>query len=105
MPLHEGHLLLCDVASEMVDILTVLLCTRDCEPIDGIMRLNWLQESVRLNVRVVHLHRDIPQEPGEHPDFWDIWRDAIKELHPEPIDLVFGSQQVFTPKLVSVDSC
>ncbi len=104
MPLHEGHLLLCDVASEMVDILTVLVCTRDCESIDGIMRLNWLQESVKPNVRVVHLHRDIPQEPSEHPEFWNIWRDTIKGLHPESIDLVFGSENYILRLAMELDA-
>lgn len=92
MPLHEGHLFLCDVASELVDELTVLVCSRDCEPIDGKLRFAWVQDSVARNVRTIHLHRDIPQEPSEHPDFWDIWRDTIQALHPEPIDKVFGSE-------------
>jgi HTH-type transcriptional repressor of NAD biosynthesis genes len=92
MPPHEGHLYLCDVASDLVDELTVLVCTRDCEPIEGKLRFNWVQESVKSNVQVVHLHRDIPQEPSEHPDFWNIWKKTIKELHPESIHKVFGSE-------------
>ena len=73
MPLHKGHILVCDVACSLVDELTVLVCTRDCEPIDGAARLRWVQQSVKSNVRVLHLDRDIPQEPSEHPDFWPIW--------------------------------
>jgi HTH-type transcriptional regulator, transcriptional repressor of NAD biosynthesis genes len=92
MPPHKGHLYMCDVASGLVDELTVLVCTRDCEPIDGNLRYQWMKESVKGNVQIVHLHRDIPQEPSEHPDFWNIWRETIKELHPESIDLVFGSE-------------
>ena len=91
MPLHEGHILVCDVACSLVDELTVLVCTRDCEPIDGEARLRWVQQSVKNNVRVLHLDRDIPQEPSEHPDFWPIWKNTIEKFHPEPIDLVFGS--------------
>ena len=92
MPPHEGHLNMCHVASELVDELTVLVCTRDCEPIDGILRFKWVKESVKNNVQIVHIHRDIPQEPSEHPDFWNIWRETIQELHPESIDMVFGSE-------------
>lgn len=92
MPPHEGHLFMCDVASELVDELTILVCTRDCEPIEGNLRFKWMQVSVKSNVRVVHLHRDIPQEPSEHPDFWNIWRETIQELHPESIHTVFGSE-------------
>jgi len=92
MPPHKGHLNMCNVASELVDELTVLVCTRDCEPIDGILRFKWMKASVKDNVKIVHLHRDIPQEPSEHPDFWNIWRETIQELHPESIDMVFGSE-------------
>lgn len=97
MPFHEGHLFLCDVAAGLVDELTVLVCTRECEPIDGNLRYLWVQESVKANVRVVHMHRDIPQEPSEHPDFWNIWRSAIQQLQPEPIDTVFGSEAYIVP--------
>ncbi|MFN3169737.1 MAG: AAA family ATPase [Hyphomicrobiales bacterium] len=38
------------------------------------------------------MHRDIPQTPEDHPDFWPIWKQAIGERHPEPIDAVFGSE-------------
>lgn len=92
MPPHEGHLLLCDVASDLVDELTVLVCSRDCEPIPGDLRLNWIKESLDNKARVLHLHQEIPQEPREHQDFWNIWRRTIRELHPEPIDMVFGSE-------------
>ncbi|MFL1484407.1 AAA family ATPase [Marinobacter sp. LN3S78] len=92
MPFHEGHAYLCEVAAGLVDQLTVLVCTRDCEPIPGHLRFEWVQNSVPSNVRVIHLHRDIPQEPKDHPRFWDIWRDAIRECHPEPIHRVFGSE-------------
>ncbi|SFM34521.1 AAA family ATPase [Marinobacter zhejiangensis] len=93
MPFHAGHLYLCDVAAGLVDELTVMVCTRDCEPIPGRLRFRWVSDSVKPNVRVVHLHRDIPQEPKDHPEFWPIWRRTVRELHPEPIDLVFGSEE------------
>ncbi len=101
MPLHEGHIFLIDTASALVDELTVLVCTRQCEPIDGALRLQWVQQSVGRNVRVVHLTQDIPQEPSEHPNFWEIWARTIKAIHPNPIDTVFGSEAYIT-KLAAV---
>lgn len=92
MPIHEGHILLCEIAAAQVDQLTVLLCSRDCEPINGHLRLEWARDSLHGNINVIHLHRDIPQEPSEHADFWAIWRQTIQQLHPEPIDWVFGSE-------------
>jgi NadR type nicotinamide-nucleotide adenylyltransferase len=43
--------------------------------------------------RVVHLEREVPQEPSEDADFWNIWRDIVLASHPEPIDFVFASEE------------
>ena len=91
MPPHCGHLFLCETASQMVDELTVLVCSIDAEPMDGALRFQWMKEALP-NANVIHMHREIPQEPDDHPDFWTIWQDAIREYHPEPIDKVFASE-------------
>jgi len=91
MPPHAGHQLLCDVARSLSDALTILVCSLEREPISGHLRHTWMSE-LYPDCRVLHLSRDMPQEPAEHPRFWDIWRDAVRELHPEPIDLVFASE-------------
>ncbi len=91
MPPHEGHVMLCDFARAYCDELTVLVCTRDVEPIDGALRLAWMRELCP-GARVVHYDKDVPQEPSEHPDFWTIWRGIAKEAHPEPVDFVFASE-------------
>ena len=90
MPPHAGHLSISRMAYALVDELTVMVCTRGDEPIPGSLRAAWLRELLP-RARVVHFDRDIPQEPADHPDFWAIWRQAIREIHPEPIDMVFGS--------------
>jgi NadR type nicotinamide-nucleotide adenylyltransferase len=95
MPPHAGHLSICRMADTLVDELTVMVCTLDREPIPGSLRASWLHDLVP-RARVVHFDRDIPQEPAEHPDFWSIWRQAIREVHPEPIDMVFGSDLYVT---------
>ncbi|KAB7616337.1 AAA family ATPase [Amylibacter sp. SFDW26] len=93
MPVHNGHLFMCDVANAMVDELTVLVCTRDCEPIDGQLRFDWITKCAPPDIKLIHLHKDIPQEPSEHVNFWNIWKATIKEAHPETIDVVFGSEE------------
>ena len=42
--------------------------------------------------RVIHVTEELPQEPGEHPRFWDIWREGIRRIVGEPIDAVFASE-------------
>ncbi len=90
LPPHAGHVFLCDTGARRVDVMTVLVCSHDAEPIPGPLRTDWMRRLLP-HCRVVPMHRDIPQEPAEHPDFWAIWRAAITEHHPEPIDQVFGS--------------
>ena len=92
MPPHKGHLFVCEVARHRVDELTVLLCSHDAELIDGHLRAEWMRECLGPRCDLVHMHRDIPQEPKDHPDFWKIWKDTIFEHHPDPLDYVFGSE-------------
>lgn len=92
MPPHQGHMLICRTALALVDELTVMLCSLPGDPIPGDLRLRWLRELLP-QARVVHHNQPIPQEPAEHPQFWDIWRRAIQAVHPEPIDEVYGSDQ------------
>jgi len=102
MPPHQGHLLVCDVAQKYVDHMTVLLCSHDGQPIDGFLRAEWMRACLDQKAfSVIHMHRDIPQEPEDHPDFWQIWKDTIFEHHPEPIDVVFGSE-TYVHKLAQV---
>ncbi len=93
MPPHAGHLHCAEVGRARCDEMTVLVCSHDAEPIDGCLRAEWMRACLTApGYRVVHMHRDIPQAPEDHPDFWPIWRAAIAEHHPEPIDWVFGSE-------------
>jgi len=91
LPPHAGHISTCRMAAALVDELTVMVCTLDREPIPGRLRGAWMR-ALQPGARVIHYGRDIPQEPAEHPDFWAIWRAAIREVHPEPVDFVFGSE-------------
>lgn len=91
MPPHRGHLFLTETARRMVDELTILVCSTPSEPIPGEMRLQWMRDTAS-HARVLHLDRDMPQAPDDHPDFWAIWREAVRDLHPEPIDRVFAGE-------------
>lgn len=93
MPPHAGHLFCAEVGKKRCDVMTVLVCSYDAEPINGLLRANWMRACLpQPEYRVLHMHRDIPQVPGDHRDFWPIWRAAIAEFHPEQIDWVFGSE-------------
>jgi NadR type nicotinamide-nucleotide adenylyltransferase len=91
MPPHAGHVALCRMAAALVDQLTVMVCTLDSEPMPSGLRAAWMR-GLLPGITVVHHDRDMPQQPSDHPDFWPIWRRAIRRAHPEPIDYVFGSE-------------
>lgn len=43
-------------------------------------------------VNIQHLAADMPQQPQDHPEFWKIWREAIRRIEPRAIDHVFASE-------------
>jgi NadR type nicotinamide-nucleotide adenylyltransferase len=91
MPPHLGHQYLIDFGAAYVDELTVLVCSIAREPIPGDLRFEWVRDFFP-NVRVLHHDAEIPQEPHEHPEFWAIWREAIRKYAGESIDYLFASE-------------
>ncbi len=91
MPPHRGHQYLCDVALQLCDQLTILVCSIDSEPIPGGSRAQWMRE-LYPQARVLHCAEDLPQLPEDHPDFWQLWIDAIGRYHPESVQRVFASE-------------
>lgn len=91
MPPHKGHLHLIEQARTQCQELTVVVGTLASEPIDGRLRFRWMQELCS-DCRVVHLTDENPQYPHEHPEFWSIWKASLQRMHPEPLDLLFTSE-------------
>lgn len=91
MPPHAGHLFLCRTARALVDRLTVFVCWLEDDPVPGPVRLAWMRELLP-DCDVIGHGAPVPQAPGDHPEFWTIWRDLIRAVHPDPVDLVFASE-------------
>lgn len=91
MPPTLGHVYLCQFAQNYCDDLTIMVESQDGQPIDGFLRLRWMQEMFP-RARVVHCHETLPQDPAETPYFWDIWADVVKHYAPEVTDFVFASE-------------
>jgi len=100
-PPHLGHFFLIDNGIKNCENLTVLVCTLDRENIPGNLRYKWirqhceesaLRKSTNTLINVIHIHdNDLPQEPSEHPDFWNIWCNLIKKNCPD-IEAIFTSE-------------
>lgn len=91
MPPHLGHLYLTEFAQAHVDELTVVVGTLAREPIPGELRHRWMRELLP-GAHVVHLTDELPQDPSEHPAFWDLWREALLRILPHRPDEVFASE-------------
>ena len=91
LPPHLGHQYLADFARGWVDEVTILVGTLRAEPIPGQLRHEWMREMCPW-ANVLHLTDENPQEPHEHPDFWQIWHDSIRRLVPTGPDCVFASE-------------
>jgi HTH-type transcriptional regulator, transcriptional repressor of NAD biosynthesis genes len=83
LPPHRGHQMLIDFATPWVDHLTILVTIRPDDPISGDQRLAWLREMYPHH-EILPLVDDLPLEPHLHPDFWQVWHDAIRALCPHP---------------------
>ncbi len=103
LPPHAGHVWLCQTAAQLVDELTILVCSLDREPIVGQLRYEWMQ-ALLPNCRIIWYCEDAPQEPSEHPDFWNIWKKICKDVHPQPVDYVFGSEAYITRLAEELDA-
>ena len=102
MPIHAGHQHLIDTGKARVGRLTVLVCSHYWEPIPGEKRFEWVKE-MNPDVNVVWVSEELPSQPEEHPDFWDIWRRAILKYAPRP-DVIFSSED-YGYKLAEVLGC
>lgn len=79
------------MARARVERLIVVVGSLAREPIPPERRLAWLRE-LRPDVTFVDLRDENPQLPNEHPEFWEIWTASLRRVVPEPIDLVFSSE-------------
>jgi len=91
LPPHAGHRYLINFAQAYVDELSVVVGTLKNESIPGALRHHWMSQLFP-QARVLHLQDENPQDPSEHPDFWNIWRNSLQRILPSKITHVFASE-------------
>lgn len=93
-----GHKYLIDFAKNLIgwgNKVHVIVGTLDREPVEGNKRfIAFVREYMHdRSVVLHHLDRDVPQEPSEHPDFWAVWSDIVREfVEVEPDDYFVASE-------------
>lgn len=101
-PFHLGHKYLIDKAIENCDEVVVYACSISTETIGPSPRFESIKKTYRKNksVNIIHITEDLPQEPNEHPDFWNIWKRVVYNNLPESknkLEVIFGSEDYIIP--------
>lgn len=91
MPLHRGHEALLQFARAHCERLYVVVDNIPDAWVGADTRCRWIAQTVP-DATVFHLPQSNPQDPSEHAQFWDIWRDSLLALLPENPDVVFASE-------------
>ncbi len=106
-----GHKYLIDYAKNLLqyvgDQVHVIVGTMDREPVDSWQRVNAFRETYSNDRRVVihRLHRDLPQDPSEHPNFWSLWRDVVREFVDVKSDDYFVASELYGMNMAEVLGC
>lgn len=90
MPLHKGHEYLLRVAMQYCDELVVVVDCIEGQTIDAQTRKRWIDELIP-GLTVVALEEQMPQEPAETPEFWNIWKQALFEAAGGDVDVLVTS--------------
>lgn len=107
-----GHKYLIDYAKNLIsdswkNKVHVIVGTMDREPVDGKLRYYSIGDTYLhdRNVVVHHLHRDVPQEPSEHPDFWNQWSRIVREFVDVQPEDYFVASELYGMDMAKVLGC
>ena len=105
-----GHKFLIDFAKKLISFdgkVHVILRTMDKEPVTSNIRLYAILDAYYYCDDVVFhiLHRDVPQGPDEHPDFWNVWRDIVREFVDVQPDDYFVASELYGMDMARVLGC
>lgn len=91
MPFHKGHEYLVRFANYNCEQLTVIVDCFKGQQLSPAIRAKWIKEQFP-NVNVISLEKEMPQDPIETPDFWNIWVTELKK-HVPNVDLLCASME------------
>jgi len=94
LPVHRGHLALISFAARQCDEVIVSMSDADSDPIDPVLRLNWLKQLTAQweNVKVYSLKDDFDQPGLPLEQRTKIWANVITKAYGQ-IDKVFSSEE------------
>lgn len=90
-PLHRGHMLLIQHALDACETVYIVVDNIMDEVIPVQRHMQWVRQQYPSAVVLTQEH-PLPQDPSETPRFWDIWRETLLSILPQPVDAVFASE-------------
>lgn len=102
MPPHKGHEYLIRVGKEYCDNLNVIVDCFKEQTISPELRKSWIKEMF-YDINVVALNENMPQDPSEVSDFWEIWKSKLYEISGKPDVLIAAMDYGY--KLAEVLEC
>lgn len=76
MPPHKGHEYMIRFAQEYAENVYVIVDCLEKQTISPEQRKIWLEQQIQ-GITVIALDKYTPQEPADHPDFWNEWKKII----------------------------
>lgn len=97
-----GHQFLIDFAHQFMKnaggSLHVIICSRSQEPISGAMRLSAFREHYLKQIYgnkikfYLYENDDAPQNPSDHFNFWNFWKETIENITQKTFKYLFASE-------------
>ena len=107
-----GHKFLIDFAAHIVPVeeVHVIVCALEREPTELRHRVEALREACVPDVgaqRIIfhQLEREVPQVPADHPNFWEVWRDIVREFVNVEKDDYFVASELYGIDMANVLGC
>lgn len=106
---HQALIDFCDaLGSSNFAEVHVILGAQPNEPVPGVVRREalWLYLRDKPRVRLSYLDQTMPDQPDQHPDFWNLWADTVRSLiGPVGPNDIFVASELYGFNMAEVLGC
>lgn len=85
MPLHKGHMAMVEFGLRYVEQLMIMVVSKPEDPIDGKLRMQWLEKVYGSNprIRIEYMHNTLPHDGAFRRDDVLAWCAYIEDRFPD----------------------
>lgn len=94
MPLHKGHIALVEFGLKHCETLIILVSAKLSEPIPGLERLKWVQQTFNSNkrIKIEYTEADLPDSPVSSRSVSMVWSKFLSKKFPK-VSILFSSEK------------